>query len=204
MINKPKYKIARRLGKGVFDKTQTQKFMLRGESKGKATETKHPRQRTDYGIQMLEKQKARVTYGVNERQFSNYVATAVAKKGTNSIDMLYASLESRLDNVVYRIGFAPTRQASRQMVSHGHILVNGKRVTIPSFKTSLEDVITIREGSKKSGLFITLTDRLKERAMPSWIKFNYEKNEAVIQGVPKAAPAEMLFDLASVVEFYSR
>ena len=203
MIRQPKYKIARRLGKGIYEKTQSQKFALR-ETKGKATEIKHPRQRTDYGNQMLEKQKARYTYGVNERQFSNYVAASVAKKGTNSIELLYHKLESRLDNVVYRIGFASTRQMARQMVSHGHITVNGKKVTIPSYQTMLGEKISIREGSLKTNLFTNLAERMQNREIPAWIKYNADAKTAEIQGAPKMNPAELQFDLAAVVEFYSR
>lgn len=203
MIRGPKYKIARRLGPAVFDKTQTQKFALRSQSKG---QTKKGRggPKSDFGIQMLEKQKARFTYGVSERQFGNYVAAAVAKKGVNSVEMLYKSLETRLDNVVYRLGLAPSRAGARQMVSHGHILVNGKRTTIPSFSVSEGDVIAIREGSKKSPMFAALAEKLKGREVPSWLSFDQEKVEAKIQGAPKAAPAELAFDLGSVIEFYSR
>ena len=200
MIRGPKYKIARRLGPAVYDKTQTQKYALRAGSK--KTERRAPK--SDFGLQMLEKQKARFTYGVNERQFSNYVEAAVAKKGVNSVEMLYSSLESRLDNVVYRLGLADTRAAGRQMVSHGHILVNGKRVTIPSYAVTTGDVIAIREGSKKSGLFSTVDEKIKDKEAPSWIAFDREKKEAKIQGAPKAVQMEMAFDLGSVIEFYSR
>jgi small subunit ribosomal protein S4 len=203
MIRGPKYKIARRLGPAIFEKTQTQKFALRSQSKG---DKKRGRggPKSDFGIQMLEKQKARFTYGVPERQFVNYVKASVAKKGVNSVELLYQKLESRLDNVVYRLGLASTRAAGRQMVSHGHILVNGRRVTIPSFQVSLNDEIKIREGSKKSALFQNLDERLKERQSPSWIAFDMEKKEAKVQGAPKAVATEVAFDLGSVIEFYSR
>jgi small subunit ribosomal protein S4 len=192
----PRYKLARRLGRGLFEKTQTAKFALR-ETKGRATEVKHP-------LQLLEKQKARFMYGVSERQFSKYVSEAVAKRGVNSVEMLYASLERRLDNVVYRIGFAPTRQAARQMVSHGHITVNGTKVTIPSYRASIGDKIAIREGSKKSPMFASLDERLKERELQSWIKFDHDTKVAEIQGMPKMNQGETLFDLGAVIEFYSR
>lgn len=204
MITGPRYKIARRLGPQVFEKTQTQKFALRTQRKGKAHETKRNPSRTDYGMQMLEKQKARVTYGVSERQFKKYVSEAVAKKGINSAEALYARLEKRLDNVVARIGLADTRRAARQMVSHGHITVNGRKVTVPSFQVSLGDKIGIREGSKNKTLFATLDEKLKGREVPSWIKFDMGLKEAVVQGAPKAAITEIPFDVAAVIEFYSR
>jgi len=196
----PKYKIARRLGTGIFEKTQTQKYALR-EARRKI---KRSGPKSDYGLQLLEKQKARFSYGVNERQFSKYVKEAVAKKNMNSVDLLYKKLESRLDNVVYRIGFAPTRLAARQMVSHGHILVNAKKVTIPSYTVLLNDKVSIREGSKKSALFTSLSERIKERTMPTWINLNHDSKEAEIQGSPKLGPQDASFDLSAVVEFYSR
>jgi small subunit ribosomal protein S4 len=202
MIRGPKYKIARRLGAAIFEKTQTQKFALREQSRGKERGRGGPK--SDFGVQMLEKQKARFTYGISEKQFSNYVKSAVAKRGVNSVEMLYTSLESRLDNVVYRLALGDTRAHARQMVSHGHILVNGKRVTIPSFRVSLGDVIAIREGSKKKNLFANVDEKLKNRETPAWIAFDREKKEAKIQGLPKATPTELHFDLSSVIEFYSR
>ena len=202
MIRGPKYKIARRLGPSVFEKTQTQKYALRAGARAPA---KRGGPKSDFGIQMLEKQRARFTYGVPERQFSNYVKAAVAKKGVNSVELLYQKLESRLDNVVYRLALSSSRAAGRQMVSHGHILVNGRRVTVPSYQVSQGDVITIREGSKKSNLFGTVLDeRIKERQTPSWISFDMEKREAKIQGAPKVVPTEIAFDLGAVIEFYSR
>ncbi len=203
MITGPKYKKARRLGPAVFDKTQTQKFVLSEGRRGKPKDAKHPRQKTDYGNQMLEKQKARVTYGVKERQFVKYVRESMAKKGAKPQDELYARLEKRLDNIIYRLGFAPTRQASRQMVAHGHIVLNGKKVTIPSYLVSEGEKIAIREGSKKSMLFATLDEKLKTVAIPAWLKINIEKKEAEVQGIPKPDTG-VPFSLASIIEFYSR
>src|SRR3989344_4484162 len=144
-----KYKIARKVGAPVFEKTQSQKFILSKNRKeaAKTRQAKHSRQKTDYGLQMLEKQKARYTYIINERQFANYVKAAIAKKGVNNAEALFQSLESRLDNVVYRLGFANTRLFSRQMVGHGHIIVNGRRVSMPSFRVKIGDKIRIRDGS---------------------------------------------------------
>src|SRR6185312_9992594 len=119
----PKYKIAKRLGASVFEKTQGQKFAIAQER----TARNKPRGRgaTEYGKQLLEKQKVRITYGISERQFGNYVAEAMATHGANPAELLHRLLELRLDNVIYRLGLAPTRRAARQMVSHGHITVDG-------------------------------------------------------------------------------
>ena len=146
MINGPKYKIARRLGANIFEKTQTAKFAMRAERKG----GKGPyRPKGEYAIAMLEKQKVRYTYGIMERQFKKYVKEAVAKKGVNTVQALFERLETRLDNVVYRLGIAPTRAAARQMVCHGHILVNGKRTNVPSQTVFVKDIISVRIGSLK-------------------------------------------------------
>ncbi len=165
---------------------------------------KHPKQKTDYGIQMTEKQKARFTYGVGERQFARYVEESMSKKGVKPADELYSTLESRLDNVVYRSGYATTRAFARQMVNHGHITVNGKKLNIPSAQLRIGDKVAIRLGSQKKPLFANFEERLKTHTTPSWIKFNFEKKEAEIQGEPKAIPTALLFNLGMILEFYSR
>ena len=206
MLIKAKYKIARRVGAPVFEKTQGQKFILSKNRKAaaRAKQSKHPRQKSEYGLGMIEKQKARYTYIVNERQFSNYVKAAIAKKGTDSAQMLFESLEMRLDNVVYRIGFANPRLFSRQMVGHGHVTVNSRRTNIPSFRVSVGDVIKIREGSLIKKMFENLPEKLKEHATPLWIKFDPAKNEATIVGHPKFGQGDILFNLNKVLEFYTR
>ncbi|MEI6528262.1 MAG: 30S ribosomal protein S4 [bacterium] len=201
MLNRPKYKTARRLGANVFDKTMSAKFALR-ESRRKIE--KRPKARSEYGLQLLEKQKAKTLYGVSERVFSKYVKAILDKKGANSPEQLMAVLESRLDNVVYRMGFAPTRQASRQMVAHGHFTVNGTRVTIPSYSVKIGDKIAIRDGSKAKTLFTGLDEKLKTYNWPSWLALDIAKKECKVQGLPKLAPTEVIFDGAAVLNFYSR
>lgn len=203
MIIGPKYKIARRLGANVFEKTQTQKFAMRTAAKTGGKGMGKPKAKSDYGLGLIEKQKARYTYGVTSKQFGNYVKKATELKG-NSSELLVRLLESRLDNVALRAGFATTRQAARQMVSHGHLTVNGKRVTIPSYAVSIGDVIGIREGSKKKVLFATLDDRFKAVKIPAWLKLNFDKKEVTIDGIPHAAPSDLLFSPGAVLEFYSR
>lgn len=202
MINKPRYKIARRLGPGLFEKTQTQKFALReGRRKEKR---ERPRAKSDYGMQLLEKQKARYFYGINERQFAKYVEQAILKRGAND-ELLYERLETRLDNVVCRLHLAPTRRAARQMVSHGHILVNGVRVTIPSYNLKVGDKITVREGSAKKVIFADLVLRLKDSMPPpSWLTFDPARRAGEMQGKPKMVKSELLFDIAAILEFYRR
>ena len=197
----PRYKKARYLGAPVFSKTQTQKFALRSEVK---TKTKGRRgNKSEFGRQMLEKQKARYSYGVSAGQFSKYVKGALQTTGDNAKNLL-SSLESRLDNVVLRAGFTTSRSAARQMVSHGHILVNGKKVTVPSYEVSVGDKVTIREGSKNKVIFTKLDESLKTVKVPAWISLNVETKEIKVEGVPSVDTTELLFDVKSVLEFYTR
>ncbi|MBU1728285.1 30S ribosomal protein S4, partial [Patescibacteria group bacterium] len=146
MISKPKFKICRRLGPGIYDKCQTSKFSASsGKFSGRGG---RPKALSEYGSQLVEKQKVRFSYGISERQLSNYVKKAVQAKGVGTVDKLFEKLESRLDNVVYRMGLGNSRRAARQMVSHGHFVVNNHKVTIPSYEVKMGDLIKIREGSK--------------------------------------------------------
>ena len=200
MISKPKFKICRRLGPGVYDKCQTAKFATH------ATRTlpggKRPKAPTEYGTQLIEKQKIRFSYGISERQLSNYVKKATSVKGAGTAEKLYESLESRLDNVIYKMGLGASRRATRQMVSHGHFVVNNHRVTIPSYELKQGDVIKIREGSKGKKLFENLAGRLKDYNAPNWVTFDVGALEGKILAKPKNI--ETFLDINAVLEFYSR
>ncbi|MBU6232105.1 MAG: 30S ribosomal protein S4 [Patescibacteria group bacterium] len=197
----PRYKKARYLGAPVFRKTQTQKFAMRGEKKGRTPGRRGAK--SEYGRQMLEKQKARFSYGVNGRQFTNYVMLALSSPGDNAKNLL-RFLESRLDNVVVRAGFAPTRSAARQMVSHGHITVNGRVVKVPSFEARTGDMIAIREGSKSKAIFGKLDEELKAFKWPSWLSVDAAKREIKISAEPSTDLSDLLFDVRQVLEFYTR
>ncbi len=199
---KSKYKIAKRLGAGVFEQTQTNKFAL-SEARTAATKKK-PRGRggSDYGRQLLEKQRVRYTYGLNERQLSNYAEKAM--KEADPSTALHRSLEQRADSVVYRAGLAGTRRMARQIVSHGHILVNGKRTTTPSHHLKKGDVITIREGSRTSPLFAGLSDVENRKAVPSWLAADISLLKVDVAGEPAYTTLETGLDYATVFEFYSR
>jgi small subunit ribosomal protein S4 len=201
----PRYKIARRLGANIFEKTQTQKFAIRSEQKagvGRNGKSK-PKAKSDYGLGLIEKQKARYSYGITSKQFSNYISKATDKKG-NTAEHLIFLLESRFDNLALRAGYATTRQAARQLTSHGHLTINGKIVTIPSYQVKIGDVIGIREGSKKKVLFTTLDERLKVIKIPAWLKLNFDKKEVTVDGIPHVAQTELMFNVGAVIEFYSR
>ncbi len=198
----PKFKIAKRLGAPIFEKTQTQKFALSESKQGRPAKRK-PGQMSDYKRQLIEKQKMQFTYGITEKQLRRYVDEAL-EKSEQPVVSLYTRLEQRLDNVVYRLGLAKTRRFARQMVSHGHILVNGKRMTIPSHKVKVNDVISVREGSKQSIIFTNLAETLESASIPAWLSFDIKKLEGKTTGVPTYAPAENLFDPEQVFEYYSR
>src|SRR3989344_3440020 len=203
MLIKSKYKIARRLGIPVFEKTQTQKFALSLGRRGEKTR-KHGRTFTDFGKQLLEKQKVRYTYLVNERQLKRYVTNVLKKKGVKQDEKLYETLETRLDSVTYRLGFGPTRLAVRQLVNHGHICVNGKRVDIPSCALYVGDVVSVRPGSLPKKVFVTLDERLKDLSVPAWLALDTEKKQGTIKGVPKLTRGESGLDFNTVLEFYKR
>ena len=199
----PKYKIARRLGVPIFEKTQTEKFVLRETRRAKNMRRgKRPRSRSNFALQLLEKQKVRYTYGISERQFSNYVKSALEKKG-NPADLLYNALESRLDNVLYRAGFAKTRRMARQMASHGHAVVNGVRTNIPSYALNEGDVVEIRDGSKGKTIFENVAER-ENANIPKWLTVDQKKMSIKIGSIPGFDSTENIFSLVSVIEFYSR
>lgn len=198
----PKFKIAKRLGAPIFEKTQTEKFAL-SQARGGRRSMKRPGQASDFKRQLIEKQKMRLTYGITEKQLRRYVDESLTKSH-QPIMVLMERLESRLDNTIYRLGFAKTRSFARQVVSHGHILVNGKKLGIPSHKVKIGDVITVREGSKTSGIFNTLAETHEIVGVPAWLVVDIKTLSATVTGVPVYNPAETMFDPEQVMEYYSR
>jgi len=198
----PKYKIARRLKAPIFEKTQTQKYSLReGKKSGGKT---FSRPRTDFGMQLNEKQKARMFYCVTEKQFAKYVKNALSKKSSSPTSNLLNLLEHRLDNIVWRAGILPTHLSARQAVAHRHFLVNGKKVYVPSYSVKVGDKITIREGSKQSKLFTHLDNKEKEMVVADWLSWDNNKKELTIKSNSNVEKAELLFDLGQVIEYYQR
>ena len=199
----PKYKIARRLQAAIFEKTQTPKYALslarKERSGGKKGRTK---QKSEFGLQLMEKQKARLTYGLSEKQFRNYVDKAL--KAEVPVQKLFALLETRLDNVLFRSGLAKTRSAARQAASHGHATVNGRRVNVPSIALRAGDVVGLRSSSAASPLFGEVSERIKTLTPSIWLKADAETKTATVDGAPAYVPGEQLFDLGVVIEFYNR
>jgi len=170
------------------------------------TRTRGKRRRTqsDFGRRLLEKQKVRYTYGLGERQLRRYVEEAKRSGAGDPANRLYQLLETRLDNVIYRMGLAKTRRMARQLVSHGHVCVNGKRVTIPSFHVTEKDTVTVREGSREKAPFRTEEKEDVNVSSPSWVIFDPKKMEGKLKGEPLYVPGESTLDFPQVLEFYSR
>lgn len=197
---KSKFKIGKRLGPGIFEQLQTQKFAL---SDARAKKQKRGgRGGSDYGRQMLEKQRVRFTFGLSERQFSNYVHKATG--ATVPSEALHRMLELRADSVVYRAGFAPTRRAARQAISHGHFTIGGKRITTPSYTLKKGDELAVREGSRMSPLYASLAAKEDKRAVPQWLGVDFSLLKITVLGEPQYSAAEVGLDYPTVFEFYSR
>lgn len=202
----PKYKIARRLKAPIFEKTQNAKYALREErkSKSKGRGKGFSRPKTDFGMQLNEKQKAKMFYAVAERQFAKYVKAALADKSGSPADNLLKTLEHRLDNAVWRAGLLPTHLAARQAVAHGHFIVNGKKTYVPSYSLKEGDTITIREGSRASKLWSHLDEPEREIAVPEWLSWDSKKKELTVKKASSAQKGDLLFDLGQVIEYYQR
>lgn len=196
----PRNKIARRLGVDLGLKTNTKSLERRLQSPPGQHGKKGRGKMSDYGIQLAEKQKVKAIYGVLERQFSKYYEVATKSSEATGEAML-SLLERRLDNVIYRLKLAPTRRAARQIVSHGNAIVNGRKLTIPSYRVSPEDVITL----SATGLAIPsvkLMQEEKDVQLPSWL----EKKASVgkVTRMPVRADLPEVINEQLIVEFYSR
>lgn len=161
---------------------------------------------SDYGREMAEKQKLKSWYNLRERQFSNYVANVLeSRSATEDAGTLFVrELESRLDNVVFRLGFADSRKQSRQLVNHGHFVVNGKKIDIPSYRVKKGDVVAVRAQSKDKNYFKNIKPLIKKNQAPGWLKFDLEKMEAQVVGFPSLEEAMLPAELSAVFEFYSK
>lgn len=163
--------------------------------------SKFRRAGSEFKIQLLEKQKIKFSYGLTETQIKRLFQESLRKKGS-ILEKITQKLEGRLDNVVFKFGFAPSRIMGRQIVSHGHILVNKRKVTIPSYVVRAGDVISIKESKKQSPLFKELSNVLKEKNIEGWLLVDPEKLEGIVKSLPKEV--ELPFDVNLVVDYYSR
>ena len=200
----PKCKLSRREGTDLQLKSGVR--ALESKCKAEAIPGQHGARRgrlSDYGVQLREKQKVRRIYGVLEKQFRNYYKKAARLKGATGENLLQL-LESRLDNVVYRIGFGATRAEARQLVAHKAILVNGDVVNIPSFQVKAGDVVALREKAKKQLRVQSAMALAAQRGEPEWIEVNSEKLEATFKSAPERQDLSSEINENLIVELYSK
>ncbi len=201
----PKAKLSRREGTDLFLKSARRS--IADKSKFDSKPGQHGRtsgqRMSDFGLQLREKQKVKRMYGVLERQFRRYVAMADQQKGNTGSNLL-SLLESRLDNVVYRMGFGSTRAEARQLVSHKAITVNGHQVNIPSYLVKAGDVVSVREKSKKQGRVLEALQLATQVGMPAWVDVNIDKAEGVFKKAPDRDEFAADINESLIVELYSR
>jgi len=194
----PRTKIARKFGQPIYGDDKS--FEKKKYPPGQHGPQKRRGKKSEYAVQLEEKQKAKYIYGILERQFSNMYKKANAKPGITG-EVLLQMCESRLDNVVYRFGIAPTRSAARQLVSHKHITVNGEVVNIPSYQLKAGDVVAVREKSKTLS---TITDSLKSRSTYDWLIWNDEQMSGTFNSVPERIQIPEDIKEQLIVELYSK
>lgn len=200
----PVGKVSRRLGLGITEKGQ-RILNKRPFPPGEHGPSARRRQVSEYGLQWLEKQKARYVYGLLERQFVRVFEKAERMVGVTG-ENLFMLLERRLDNVVYRLGLAETRAQARQIVNHGHITVNGRKTNIPSFTVKVGEVIAVRPESRRRTYFKNLAENgeLGKRRVPEWLRLDAANMSGQIVALPRREDAEQGIDEQLIVEFYSR
>ncbi|MCB9283689.1 MAG: 30S ribosomal protein S4 [Lewinellaceae bacterium] len=197
----PRTKKSRAFGEPIFGPSKA--FEKKKYPPGMHGNTRRRRQRSDYAIQLLEKQKAKYTYGVLERQFRNLFEKAHRKGGITGT-VLLQFLEARLDNTVFRLGIAPTRRGARQLVSHRHITVNGIVTNIPSFQLRPGDVVAVRGKSKNLAVIVDNMDRKVDSRRFPWLEFNPEKMEGKFIAFPERENIPEKINEQLIVELYSK
>ena len=193
-MRQPRFKLSRRLGVNIYGHPKAMKRAEGNKSRGKKM--------SDYGIQLLEKQKVRAYYGVMEKQFRRYVEKAMKSKDVTG-DALLKLLECRLDNLVYRIGFANSIRQARQMVNHGHILVNGSKVDIPSYEVKVGDEVTLKDKYRKNEMFSKNFLELRTFELP-YIEKDYDNFSGRLIRIPNREEIPIEVNEVAVVELYSK
>ena len=158
---------------------------------------------SDYGVQLREKQKVRNTYGVLEKQFRKYFHKAERKKGVTG-EVLLQFLETRMDNIVHRMGFAPNRNSARQLVRHGHFLVNGRDVNVPSFNVHVGDIVEVRTSSRDLDTIKDSISRVEQRGIPSWVEMDFQNFKGKVLQIPSREDIQLTAQEQLIVELYSK
>ena len=196
----PRVRISRRFGVPIFGPT---KYLERRNYGPGVHGPKSRRKHTDYGLGLIEKQKLRYYYGLMERQFRGVYERALRRRGVTGEQMLQI-LETRLDNVAYQLGLASTRAAARQLISHGHVKVNGRKVNIPSFALKVNDVVEVKESNVSRQLATKNMEMAVSRAVPDWLTLNKEAFKGSVMRIPTRDEIAPIANEQAVVEFYSR
>ncbi len=199
----PTNKISRRFGVNLGLKSNPTKVARRlSQPPGVHGPTKRKGTESGFGKQLLEKQKAKIMYGLRERQFRRYVQEATRSTGDSGLHLQHM-LEMRLDNLIYRAGVALTRAQARQFVTHGHFTVNGKKLNIPSHIVEVSDVIALKENKAKKKIFETLADTLSKKEAPSWFTIDAANKTIKVVGRPAQADLDRLCNIQLIIEYYS-
>lgn len=196
----PRVRISRRFGIPIFGPS---KYLERRNFPPGVHGPKSRRKLTDYGMALAEKQKLRYYYGLMEKQFRGVYEKALKRRGVTGEQMLQI-LETRLDNVVFHIGFGTTRAAARQMVAHGHITVNGRKVSIPSYALKVNDVISVKDNTVSRQMATKAMELSTSRSVPDWLSLGKEEFKGVVMRIPTRDEINPIANEQTVVEFYSR
>lgn len=196
----PRVRISRRFGVPLYGPT---KYLERRNYGPGVHGPKSRRKVSDYGLGLMEKQKLRYYYGLMERQFRQVYERALRTRGVTG-EIMLRILETRLDNVVYHLGFAPTRPAARQMVTHGHIRVNGRKVTIPSYALKVNDVIEVKNSNVSRQMATRALEAAGSRTVPDWLSLNKDAFKGTVMRMPGREDIQPIANEQAVVEFYSR
>ncbi len=196
----PRVRISRRFGTPIFGAS---KYLERKNYGPGMHGPKSRRKNTDYALGLIEKQKLRYYYGLLERQFRGVYERALKRRGVTGETMLQI-LEMRLDNVVFHLGFGNTRAGARQMVSHGHVKVNGRKVNVPSYALKVNDVVEVRDSSVSRQMGTRSLESSTSRAVPDWLSLNRDAFKGVVLRVPSRDEIQPIANEQAVVEFYSR
>lgn len=202
----PLCRICRREGEKLFlkgDRCYTDKCAVERRKYPPGEHGQGYKKLSDYGLQLREKQKVRRMYGILERQFRRYFMEASRKKGVTG-ETLLQLIERRLDNVVYRMGFAPNRRKARQLVGHGHILVNGRKVNIPSFLVKAGDLIEVKESSKNISDILDSISKSEHRGLPSWVEVDSSNLRGKVLHIPSREEIQLPVQEQLIVELYSK
>ena len=197
----PRVRISRRFGIPIFGPSKY--LERRNYGPGVHGPKGSRRKTTEYGLGLLEKQKLRYFYGLMERQFRGIYERALKRRGVTGEHMLQI-LETRLDNVVYHLGFANTRAAARQLVGHGHVKVNGRKVSIPSYALKVNDTIEVKENAKSRQIVTKNLEGATSRVVPDWLLMDKTAFKGVVMRIPTQDEIHPIANIQAVVEFYSR